>query len=72
MDLSEKNRFFMIENNNNNFILNYYIDDSKEKEDKTYLLLKYDKKNYNIKYIFEDINEYINNSTLNLNEKEKL
>ena len=72
MDLSEKNRFFMIENNNDNFILNYYIDDSKEKENKTYLLLKYDKKNYKIQYIFEDINEYINNSTLNLNEKDKL
>ena len=33
--------------------------------------MKYGKK-YNIKYIFEDINEIINNSKLYLNEKEKL
>lgn len=71
MDSAEKNKFFMIENNKDNFILNYYIDDSKEKENNTYLLIKYDK-NLNIKYIFEDINEIINESKLNLNEKEKL
>ena len=71
MDSAEKNKFFMIENNKDNFILNYYIDDSKEKENNKYLLFKYDK-NLNIKYIFEDINEIINESELNLNEKEKL
>ena len=71
MDSAEKNKFFIIENNKDNFILNYYIDDSKEKENNTYLLIKYDK-NLNIKYIFEDINEIINESKLNLNEKEKL
>ena len=71
MDSAEKNKFLMLENNKDNFILNYYIDDSKEKENNTYLLIKYDK-NLNIKYIFEDINEIINESKLNLNEKEKL
>ena len=71
MDLSEKNKFFMIENNKDNFILNYYIDNPKKQEKKTYLLLKYDKNN-NIKYIFEDINAIINESKLNVNEIEKL
>ena len=71
MDSAEKNKFLMLENNKDNFILNYYIDDSKEKENNTYLLIKYDK-NLNIKYIFEDINEIINESKLYLNEKEKL
>lgn len=71
MDSAEKNKFFMVENNKDNFILNYYIDDSKEKENNSYLLIKYDK-NLNIKYIFVDINEIINESKLYLNEKEKL
>ena len=67
VDKFNNNNFFAIINNDEIFVLNYYENGENKKR------LIYEYKKYNIKYIFEDINDLINNDkSLEQGDKEKL
>ena len=66
IDKFNENNFFIIENNIEQFIIRYF-----EFKNKLISLLFLEKKNYPLKYIFEDINKIIENEENEIEEKDK-